>query len=150
MLEPIVKTIEVPCNCERAFTVFVNDVSSWWPRDKNSVSAMNGEVAKKVVIEAREGGRVYEIGHDDQEHHWGSVTIYQPFSKLAMNWHIGLSADSPSKVTVDFIELDNGSTRVELTHSDWESFGDKAQDMRNGYNSGWVGVFEQAYKSACE
>lgn len=149
MLDPIVKTIEVPCSPEKAFDTFVNQVSNWWPLGKNSVSAMNGHVAKKVVIEPRQGGKVYEIGHDDTEHHWGSVKSFNPHTDFSMNWHIGMSADSPSEVAVVFTELDEGKTRVELTHSKWESFGDKAQDMRNGYNGGWVGVFEEAFKAAC-
>jgi len=149
MLEPIVKTIDVPCDCEQAFTTFVSEVSNWWPLGKNSVSAMNGEVAKKVVIEAKAGGKVYEIGHDDQEHRWGTVTKYDPYNAITLDWHIGLPADSPSEVSVVFSELGGGRTRVELTHSRWESFGDKAEDMRNGYNAGWVGVFEEAYSAAC-
>lgn len=150
MLDPIVKTIEVPCDCSQAFDTFVNEVSTWWPLDKNSVSAMNGHVAKKVVIEAKEGGKVYEIGHDDEEHHWGSVTRYNPPNDIRLDWHIGMSSESPSEVTVAFTDLGNGKTKVELTHAKWESFGDKANDMRNGYEGGWIGVFEEAFKAACQ
>lgn len=149
MLDPIVKSIEVPCNQEKAFTVFVSKLQSWWPLDKNSVSAMGGEVAKKVVIESRQGGEVYEIGHDDTHHTWGSVSKYDPFNQLTLDWHIGLPAENASVVDVQFTAIDDTTTRVELTHGNWEAFGDKAEDMRNGYNQGWVGVFEQAYKSAC-
>jgi len=38
---------------------------------------------------------------------------------------------------------------VELTQSNWEAFGDLAEMMRGGYGSGWVIIFEKAYKSAC-
>lgn len=149
MLEPIVKTIVVPCDQARAFETFVAQVASWWPMDKNSVSAMNGGVAKKVVIEQREGGKVYEIGHDDTEHLWGSVTEYSPNDRLVLDWHIGLSADKASDVAVNFKPIDPQSTEVTLIHSRWEAFGDKASDMRAGYDNGWVGVFEQAYSNAC-
>ncbi len=149
MLDPIVKTIEVPCNQQHAFDTFVNRVASWWPLDKNSVSAMNGEVAKAVVIEPSNGGAVYEIGHDDTRHDWGSVSTFDPHSQLTLEWHIGLSAEQASEVSVTFAAMDNGHTRVTLTHSRWEAFGDKAADMRNGYDNGWVGVFENAYRDAC-
>lgn len=149
MLEPLVKTIEVPCSCEHAFKTFVENTASWWPLDKNSVSAMNGEVAKNVVIEAKQGGKIYETGHDDTEHHWGTVTRYNPYNDFSMDWHIGMSSDSPSEVSVVFTDLGNGTTRVALTHSRWEAFGDKAEDMRNGYDGGWVGVFEEAFKGVC-
>ncbi len=38
MLDPIVKTIEVPCSQEKAFAVFVKEMGSWWPLDKRSMS----------------------------------------------------------------------------------------------------------------
>ncbi|MBX2882476.1 MAG: SRPBCC domain-containing protein [Granulosicoccus sp.] len=147
MLEPIKKSIEVPCNQEKAFTVFVNEVNNWWPLDKNTVSAMGGEVAQRVVIEPKANGKVYEIGHDETEHVWGSVTRYDPFNGITLDWHIGLPAENASEVSVEFTELDNGHTQVLLTHSRWEAFGDKAADMRAGYDGGWVGVFEEAYKN---
>ncbi len=149
MLDPIKKIIEVPCDQEKAFTVFVNQVDTWWPKDKNSVSAMNGEVARQIVIEPKLGGKVFEVGHDDTNHTWGSVTLYNPYEQFAMDWHIGLPAESASAVTVQFVSVDKNTTRVELTHSRWEAFGDKATDMRAGYDQGWVGVFEQAYRNAC-
>ena len=149
MLEPIIKTIDVPCSCQDAFNTFIEKTASWWPLDKNSVSAMNGAVAKSVTIEARQGGKVYEIGHDGTEHHWGTLTSYNPYDGFTMDWHIGMSPDNPSEVSVSFTDLGDGKTRVVLTHSRWESFGDKAEDMRNGYNGGWVGVFEEAFKNRC-
>lgn len=150
MLEPIRKTLDVPCNTEKAFTVFVNEVNSWWPLDKNTVSAMGGEVAQKVVIEPKLDGRVYEIGHDGTEHLWGSVTRYSPFTAITLDWHIGLPPEQASVVDVEFSPLDDSLTRVVLTHSRWEAFGDKAEEMRAGYDGGWVGVFEQAYRSALD
>ena len=96
MLDPVEKTIDVPCDATHAFNVFVDKVDSWWPKDKNSVSAMQGQVAKKVVIEPRVGGRVYEIDHEDKEQLWGSVSVYQPGQQLTLEWHIGLPAEKAS------------------------------------------------------
>ncbi len=149
MPDPVIKTIEVPCSQANAFSTFIDKVGSWWPLDKNSVSAMQGEVAKKVEIEAKTGGSIYEIGHDDTRHEWGSVTTYSPSDKLVLAWHIGLPAEQASRVTIDFIVVDSNKTKVVLTHDNWEAFGEKANDMREGYNKGWVGVFETAYAGAC-
>ena len=149
MLEPIKKVVEVPCSAERAFEVFVEKVTSWWPLDKNSVSAMNGEVAKQIVIEPKLGGKVYEVGHDDVIHQWGKVTAYEPGRLLRLDWHIGLPAESASDVEVRFNPLSDERAQVELTHGRWEAFAEKAADMRAGYDNGWVGVFEQAFVQAC-
>ena len=150
MLDPIVKTIEVPCSQEKAFAVFVNEMGSWWPLDKRSMSLMHGgKPAKSLSIEAKLGGQIVEIGHDDAEHLWGTIKTYDPHDSIRMNFHMGLPADNASLVEVNFTDLGSDRTRVELTQSNWEAFGDMAEMMRGGYGSGWVIIFEEAYKSAC-
>lgn len=37
MIEPLVRTIEVPCAPQMAFEVFLDDMSSWWPLDLRTV-----------------------------------------------------------------------------------------------------------------
>src|SRR6266849_5011680 len=125
MLDPIIKTIEVPCSQATAFRVFVNEMGSWWPLDKRSVSMLSGKPAKALRIEPKRGGRIVEIGHD------------------------GMPAGSASLVEVRFTALGDERTRVKLTQSNWEAFGELAEMMRSGYGSGWVIIFEQAFKSAC-
>ncbi len=150
MLDPIVKTIEVPCSQEKAFKVFVHEMGSWWPLDKRSMSLMHsGQPAKTVRVEARQGGKIVEIGPDDSEHHWGTFKTFDPHDSVTMDFHMGLPPDSASLVEVRFTVLDDNRTRVELTQSNWEAFGDMAEMMYRGYGSGWVIIFEEAYKSAC-
>ncbi len=150
MLDPIIKTIEVPCSQEKAFGVFVNEMGSWWPLDKRSMSMISGgKPAKSLRIDPKEGGKIVEIGHDDTEHLWGTIRSYDPHDLLTMDFHMGLPAENASLVEVRFTALGNERTRVELTHSNWEAFGEMAEMMRGGYGSGWVIIFEQAYKSAC-
>ncbi len=62
MLDPIIKTIEVPCSQERAFKVFLNEMDRWWPLGKFTVSAMGGAPAKAIRVEAKQGGKIVEIG----------------------------------------------------------------------------------------
>ncbi len=149
MLDPIDFTIEVPCGQEKAFAVFVNEMGSWWPLDKRSMSMHSGKPAKSLRIEAKQGGRIVEIGHDDTEHLWGTIKSYDPHNSISMDFHMGLPPENASLLEVRFSALGNERTQVELTQSNWEAFGDMAEMMRGGYCSGWVIIFEQAYKSAC-
>ncbi len=149
MLDPIIKTIEVPCSQQKAFDVFVREMGNWWPLDKRSMSMHSGQPAKSLRIDPRQGGKIVEIGHDDTEHHWGTITSYAPYHSVSMDFHMGLPAENASLLKVKFTALDDNRTRVELTQSNWEAFGDLAEMMHRGYGSGWVIIFEEAYKSAC-
>lgn len=149
MLEPIVKTIEVPCSQEKAFKVFVNEMGTWWPLDKRSMSMKSGKPAKSLRIEPKQGGKIVEIGHDDTEHLWGTIKSYDPYDSITLNFHMGLPAENASLVEVRFTALQQERTRVELTQSNWEAFGDMAEMLRGFYGSGWVVIFERSFKSAC-
>jgi len=149
MLDPITYTVEVPCNQEKAFGVFV-DIGSWWPLGKRSMSLMNGGLpAKSVQLEPKQGGKIVETGHDDTEHLWGTIKSFDPHDFLSMDFHMGLPPETASLVEVRFTVLRENQTQVELTQSNWEAFGDMAEMMRDGYGSSWGMIFEEAYKSAC-
>ncbi len=130
--------------------MFVNEMGSWWPLDKRSMSLMNsGKPAKSLRIESKQGGKIVEIGPDDTEHLWGTIKSYNPHDFVSMDFHMGLPPENASLVEVRFTELGEEQTRVELTQSNWEAFGDMAEMMRDGYGSGWVIIFEEAFKLAC-
>jgi uncharacterized protein YndB with AHSA1/START domain len=149
MTDPVVKIIEVPCDPETAFKIFTDRMTEWWPLGRNSVSAMGGGIAKSVSLEGRVGGAITEIGPSGEVHNWGSVRRWEPGEALSLAWHIGKPAREATIVDVAFEANGQGGARVTLTHHGWEALGDEADKMREGYNQGWVGVFEDAYSGAC-
>lgn len=148
MTDPVIKTIDVPCAQNTAFDIFTKDLGAWWPRDKHSVSAMTGKTAQSVTLDLREGGDLVEIGHDGARHHWGSITVYDPHDQLSLLWHINTPKSKATKVDITFVANGSG-TRVTLKHHGWEVLGDDAQGQRDGYNGGWVFVFETKFAEAC-
>jgi uncharacterized protein YndB with AHSA1/START domain len=147
-LKPVEKTIEVQCDPATAFSIFAERTSTWWPLDKHSVSAMSGKVAKEVTIEPREGGLIYEITADGKREIWGSVVLWQPAKRLQLAWHVMRQKDQATSVDITFHPTASG-TRVSLVHSGFEVLGKEARETRNGYESGWVGVFEHHFAEAC-
>ena len=152
MIEPLVKTIEVPCDQETAFDVFINDMESWWPLSRFTVSAMGGGVARGLRVEPRVGGTITEIGHDNAEHLWGTIRTYDPHDSVSMDFHIpqpGEVVEARTLVEFRFTPTGDTSTRVELTQTNWEGLGEWAQALRGGYDGGWDAIFGEAYAAAC-
>ena len=148
MLDPIVKTITVPCDPQRAFEIFV-DMPSWWPLEKRSMSLMRaGAPAKSLSMEPHLGGRIVELAADDAEHHWGTFQIYEPHSRLEMDFHMGLPADKTGQVEVTFTAK-GAETEVVLTHKNWEGYEDMAEMMYQGYGGSWEMLFVETYGGAC-
>ena len=149
MPKPVIKTIDVKCTPETAFRIFTDDINTWWPLDRHSVSANDHKAtARSIELEQKTGGAITEIGHDGTRYSWGSVKTWAPFSQLTLNWHINRPPTNATMVDVKFEPIDAG-TRVTLTHSNWEVLGDTAQAMRDGYDQGWVHVFETCFGGAC-
>ena len=152
MLSPIVRTIEVPCNQEHAFKIFIAEMDSWWPLSKFTVSAMGGQIAKAIHVETKPGGKIVEISPNGNEHLWGSIKDYNPYVYLSMNFHIPTPdevVNDRSLVELTFTVIDDDNTHVELKQSNWEAFGERAKDLQGGYGGGWSLIFETAYKDAC-
>lgn len=148
-IEPIRKAITVPCDARTAFDVFARRISDWWPAAEHSVSAMEGKAAPKVVLELEEGGRLYEIAPDGREIEWGSVKSVEPGRRLVLNWHINKPAAQATEVDITFADRADGKTDVTLVHRNFEAMGDDGSSQRDGYNQGWVNVFENHYARAC-
>ena len=151
MLEPIVKTVTVPCTQEQAFTTFLEQITNWWPLDKFTVSAMNGRPAQTIRVETEAGGDIVEVGADGSEVSWGTVLQYEPFTAISMDFHIPRVNEQVEERSLVELKFDTSSdgTHIEFRQSRWEAFGQQAEMMRGGYDQGWTYLFEQLYRAAC-
>ena len=152
MLDPIIKTVEVPCDKEKAFTVFLNEMGSWWPARPFTTSAMAGSTLKEIRVEPVVGGQITEVSEDGTEYLWGEILTYNPFDAFTMDFHIpspDWDIGPMSHVEVRFTEMAENKTRVVLTHGNWEALGDMAPQIRGGYEHGWKSIFDECYAQAC-
>ena len=144
-LAPVVKTLELKRSAADAFRMYVHEASKWWPLDSHALSPENGTKAIDHVVEPRVGGRVYEVAEDGRQFDWGEVLAYEPGQRFAMTWQLGQPRAQSGDVEVTFAPTGPDSCRVTLTHSGWERMGDKAQQMRGGYDMGWASVFGERF-----
>lgn len=152
MLDPIIRTIDVPCNQIKAFTIFINEMDSWWPMGKFTTTAFTGEAAASIRVDAKEGGEIIEVSPDNTEYKWGTINKFDPYGFISMSFHIPHPEEdvkNRSLVELRFTVIDENQTRVELKQSNWEAFGKRAKDLQGGYGGGWAIIFDTAYKAAC-
>lgn len=131
--------VEVPI--ERAFSVFTEDIGSWWPPEHH---ILEGELAG-MVFEPRVGGSVYDRGVDGSECRWARVLVFQPPERVVISWDISLQwqlerdPDRTSEVEIRFFAESPGRTRVELDHRHLDRHGDGWEQMHGAVGSpdGW-------------
>ncbi len=142
----IQKEVTVACAPERAFQVFTEGVATWWPLATHSVAE---EDAETVILEGREGGRFYERTKDGEEHDWGTVTVWEPPTFLALTWHPGRGPETAQQLEIRFTPEGDG-TRVQIDHRGWETLGDRAEKVLGSYSSptGWDFVLGERYANA--
>jgi uncharacterized protein YndB with AHSA1/START domain len=131
--------VEAPI--ERAFSVFTEDIGSWWNPDHHILEA---ELAE-MVFEPRAGGHVYDRGVDGSECRWARVLAYEPPDRIVFSWDINpqwqLESDlqKTSEVEVRFIPEAPERTRVELEHRHLDRHGEGWEGIRDAVGSpdGW-------------
>ena len=140
---PVTKQIVVEVSAERAFHVFTAGFATWWPITSHHIGAADAET---VTIEPRVGGRLFETGVDGSECTWGHIRAWEPPHRFVFSWEISadwvIDPDLGSEVEVRFVAESPTRTRVELEHRGLEAFGDRAQEMRDTFDSegGWNGL----------
>lgn len=133
---PVEKSVLVPCAPSRAFAAFTGEIAQWWPLATHSVGQAQ---ARRVTIEPRVGGRVYETAADGGEHDWGRVLEWSPPRLFAMTWHPGRDASTQQVLEVSFA-AEGEATRVSLIHRGWEKLGADARAKRDAYEGGWAQI----------
>jgi uncharacterized protein YndB with AHSA1/START domain len=126
---------------DRAFSVFTDDIGSWWDPDHH---LLEGELAE-MVFEPHVGGHVYDRGVDGSECRWARVLAYEPPNRIVISWDISTQwqletdLEKTSEVEVRFIPEGSDRTRVELEHRKLDRHGDGWEQMRDavGSNDGW-------------
>jgi uncharacterized protein YndB with AHSA1/START domain len=141
---PVLKSVTVRADPERAFRIFTREMDSWWPRTHH----IGKSPMKRVEIEPRGGGRCYTEQEDGTECDWGTVLVWDPPRRFVMAWQIthewGFEPDldRSSEVEVTFLPTASGGTQVDLVHRFFSRHGVGADSMRTAVDApnGWTGL----------
>jgi hypothetical protein len=132
-LPPLLRSVTVKLDQTAAFTRFTERFADWWPSKTFSIG---GTAIKRIVFETHEGGLIFEEHTDGRRFQWGVVEAWEPPSRVRFKWHPSREFESAQDVELEFIP-DGTGTRVELTASGWEHWGEGAEKARKGYGLGW-------------
>jgi uncharacterized protein YndB with AHSA1/START domain len=133
VIDPLRLSYEIRCSPEHAFEVWTTRVSTWWPKGHSA----SGNPDTLVVLEPREGGRIFERTPDGSEIDWGQITLWNPPHKLGYAWHISRDRSDATDVELTFVDLGDGTTRLDIVHSGWERLSTEGQVWREANTSGW-------------
>jgi Activator of Hsp90 ATPase homolog 1-like protein len=139
LIEPVAVRVDVRLGIDGAFRVFTGEIGGWWPVAIHSVEPARVEA---VVLEGRDGGRLYERWRDGAEVDWGRVLAWAPPERLLLGWAPNPERPAVTEVEVRFTAVAPDHTRVELEHRGWERLGDPAAQARASSQAGWPGVLD--------
>jgi len=147
------QSIVVDAPQDRAFAVFTDGMTAWWPLHSHTIGA---KPAIAAVMEPQVGGRWFERAEDGSQCDWGRVLEWDPPHRLVLSWEITCDwrhdAEVRTEVEVRFHAEDERRTRVELEHRGLEAYADRAEEMRGIFDSdgGWPGLLRRFAGAAVE
>jgi uncharacterized protein YndB with AHSA1/START domain len=130
------KQVRVEAGIERAFSVFVEQMETWWPAHHH----IGVEPFKAIFVEPRKGGRWYECDAKGTQCDWGTVLAWDPPHKVTLSWHLGpdwkFNPDlaKASEVEIRF-KSEGAATLVELEHRGFERHGEGYEQLRAAMDS---------------
>ena len=136
-IAPIVRSVQVKAAPPRAFELFTNHLSAWWPKGR-TIGEHDHEA---IIIEPRSGGRWFERDAQGNETNWGKVLAWEPPGRLLLGWQINTKwsydPDFLTEVELTFAPVPGGGTLVTLEHRDLERFGADAEKHAAALGGGW-------------
>ena len=146
------KSVRVRASVERAFSVFVEQMETWWPATHH----IGNTPFVAIFVEPRAGGRWYERNAKGESCDWGKVLKWEPPHAVAFSWHVGPGHDQPdwvfdpdmakaSEVEIRFTDEGAGFTLVELEHSKLERHGEGWESLRALFEGpgAWQGILDR-------
>jgi uncharacterized protein YndB with AHSA1/START domain len=133
MIEPLRLSYDINAPADHAFDVWTNRLAAWWPKGHSA----SGDPNTTVVFEPRLGGRIFERTSDGNEIEWGEITRWEPPHRLGYLWHITRQRAEATQVELAFVDVGDGTCRLDIEHSGWENLGTDAAQFRAGNVNGW-------------
>lgn len=131
MSDDVRRSVTVPAPPAEAFRIYTELPSQWLPPEHTFLSQPDA-----IVFEPRVGGRFFERGADGAEVTRGTITRWDPPSRLAVTWRIGpgwrpVHDDAQASVIeVSFEAAGPSATEVVFRYTHLERHGEMESVLR--------------------
>jgi len=125
---PIEHVLEVAVSRARAWEAYVHGLGEWWHPGWTAT----GSGLDRIEVDPHEGGRIVEHGRDGRAVEWGEVTDVVAGVCFTHTFRLTHDGDA-STVSVTFVDLPRGGTRVRLTHSGWNDSNRQGRGRRTDW-----------------
>jgi uncharacterized protein YndB with AHSA1/START domain len=140
------QTLSVSLPPAAAFSLFTEQLGSWWPREYT----WSQDVLEAIGLEPRLNGICYERGPYGFRCDWGRVLAWEPPGRLQLAWQISPRREpvpDPARASVVEVRFEaraEGGTQVTLEHREFERHGAGATEYRTAMASrqGWPYILE--------
>jgi len=132
-IAPVRKSVTVARTPTDAFRIFTEQLADWWPLETHS---LDPEHVTGARITPEVGGAIVELRDDGSAVSWGTVRVWEPPRRFVMSWTV---TEVETEVEITFTP-DGEDTLVEVVHRGWEAYGERVEERRHNYDSGWPGV----------
>jgi uncharacterized protein YndB with AHSA1/START domain len=130
-MDTLVVEILVAAPPQRAFAVWTERCSSWWPADHTL-----SRDPRSITFEPYNGGRIVERGPDGAEYDWGEIIEWQPPTLVRYSWHLFFDRAEATEVAVRFSATPDG-TLVRIEQSGWDRLGAVGPPRRERTEGVW-------------
>jgi uncharacterized protein YndB with AHSA1/START domain len=141
-IRPVTKQLTVEAPVERAFRVFTENMTAWWPKEHH----IGKSPLVACVIEPRVDGKWYERCEDGSTTQWGRVLAWDPPRRLLLAWQLNFDfrfdPDLITEVEVRFTALGPRRTQVDFEHRNLERLGERAAQVGESLDRGWGQILD--------
>jgi len=125
------KSVFLACSIERAFALFTEHASEWWPAERRHTGD------PRSVIRLLPSGRFWERAASGKEVELGHVRLWDPPRALTIDFFVGSDPDHPTEFFVSFAHEGKG-TRLTLDHRPTEKSAEAWIKRAPAFETSWT------------
>ena len=102
------KSVLLPCDQERAFSLFTDHIGEWWPPERRHLKDV-----QSILVLTQE--QFSEHGDDGRRVELGRVVDWEPPRRIVLDFYPGTDSAHPTAVVIQFV-TEGEATRVLVEH----------------------------------